>query len=94
VRAHERQKLLDDGVVNSRAEIARRYGISRARMTQILSLLRLPRLVREQLLGLPERERARYRERRLTAIVALKAGAAQARAFGQLRQTVARPAGR
>lgn len=37
----EFQRLLDEGVVNNRAEIARQYDISRARVTQVLSLLKL-----------------------------------------------------
>jgi hypothetical protein len=37
----EFQRFLDDGVMNSRAEIARRYGTSRARVTQVLALWRL-----------------------------------------------------
>ena len=34
--------LLDTGVVNSKAELARRMGMSRARVTQLLNLLKLP----------------------------------------------------
>ena len=40
--AYEFQELLEAGLVNSRAEIARRYGLSRARVTQVMSLLHLP----------------------------------------------------
>jgi hypothetical protein len=40
--AFEFQRLLDEGVVDSRTEIARRYGVSRARVTQVMNLLRLP----------------------------------------------------
>jgi hypothetical protein len=36
---------LDEGVVNSRADLARRFGMSRARVTQMLNLLRLPAAV-------------------------------------------------
>jgi hypothetical protein len=35
-RAAEIQKLLDDGTVKNRAELARWFAISRARVTQIL----------------------------------------------------------
>ena len=93
VRAYEFQKLLDDGVVNSRAEIARRYGISRARVTQVMSLLRLSRPVREQLLALPVHEQARYSERRLRTMLALKTEAARSRAFELLYQAVRSPDG-
>lgn len=39
--AEQMQQALDDGTVNNRAELARLYGLSRARVTQILALLRL-----------------------------------------------------
>lgn len=42
-QALEFQQLLDEKVVNSQAEIAERYGISRARVTQVLNILRLSR---------------------------------------------------
>ncbi len=40
--ALEFQNLLDTGVVNNQADLAKRYGISRARVTQYLNLLKLP----------------------------------------------------
>ena len=40
--AQSLQEMLDAGVVNSRADLARRLGVSRARVTQLLSLLKLP----------------------------------------------------
>lgn len=36
------QTLIDEGAVSSRAQLARNLGCSRARVTQILSLLKLP----------------------------------------------------
>jgi hypothetical protein len=41
-QAREWQEALDRGEVSSRAELARRLGVSRARVTQVLGLLRLP----------------------------------------------------
>jgi hypothetical protein len=43
--AFEFQHLLDERLVNNRAAIAERYGISRARVTQLLNVLRLPAAV-------------------------------------------------
>ena len=48
--ALEFQRLLDEGVVNSRADIARRYGVSRARVTHVPNLPRLPQPVISPLL--------------------------------------------
>ena len=39
-RALEFQALLDAGTLNTRADIARRYGVSRARVTQVMRLLK------------------------------------------------------
>ena len=75
--------------MNSRADIARRYGVSRARVTQVMSLLHLSRPVQDRLLGLPEEEQARYPERGLRKVVGLKREAAQAQAFERLSQAVA-----
>ena len=38
------------------AEIARRYGLSRARVTQIMNLLDLPDEIQEYVMALPPRE--------------------------------------
>jgi len=41
LKALEFQNLLDTGMVNNQADLAKRYGISRARVTQYLNLLKL-----------------------------------------------------
>lgn len=48
-RAEAFQDLLDRGVVNNRAELARLHGISRARVTQLMALLKLPQDFRDEL---------------------------------------------
>ncbi len=65
ILAHEFQKLLDHGVLNTRADIARRHNISQARVTQVMNLLRLPHSIRASLMALPEEEQRQYAERRL-----------------------------
>jgi ParB/RepB/Spo0J family partition protein len=42
LKALEFQNLLDTKVVNNQADLAKRYGVSRARVTQHLNLLKLP----------------------------------------------------
>ena len=42
MKALEFQNLLETKTVNSQADLAERYGISRARVTQYLNLLKLP----------------------------------------------------
>jgi hypothetical protein len=46
-KALEWQRLLDAGEVSRRAEVARRQGITRARVTQIMKLLALAPDIRE-----------------------------------------------
>ncbi len=52
VLALEWQKALDDGVYTSRATLARGKYLSRARVTQVLDLLRLPSDVQKRVMGL------------------------------------------
>jgi DNA-binding Xre family transcriptional regulator len=52
------EELKHDGI--SRAELARRHGMSRARVTQWLSLMELPRIEIERVLAMGD-----YWERRL-----------------------------
>ena len=82
------QELLDTGVVNSRADLARRRGLSRARVTQMLSILELPQAVLAHLSGLPPPEQAKYTERRLRAITGLADPLSRLSAFEELRDAV------
>ena len=53
-KAMEWQALIESGEVHNKAEIARQEGITRARVTQVMGLLRLAPEIREQILALPE----------------------------------------
>ncbi len=48
--AHKIQQAIDSGVVQDRAEVARRLGLTRARVTQILDLTLLAPDIQERLL--------------------------------------------
>lgn len=52
--AIEWQALIDSGEVRNQAEIARREGITRARVTQVMGMLRLSPKIQEHILSLPE----------------------------------------
>ncbi|MCL5884716.1 MAG: hypothetical protein M1377_05165 [Deltaproteobacteria bacterium] len=52
-KAIEWQALLESEKVASQAEIARQEGITRARVTQIMGMLRLAPEIREQILSIP-----------------------------------------
>lgn len=49
--AHRWQRLLDEGQIESQAEIARMMGISKARVSQILDLALLPPSVQKRFTG-------------------------------------------
>ena len=60
------KKMLHDGSVNSRSEIARKEDLTRARVTQIMNLLKLPAEMQVFLLGLEDARSVRkYSERKL-----------------------------
>jgi hypothetical protein len=52
--AQEWRRQLDAGDVTNQAEIARREGITRARVTQVMSLLRLVPEIQELVLSMPD----------------------------------------
>jgi hypothetical protein len=58
--------MLDDGEVESLSEISEKEDLTRARVTQIMNLLKLPSEWKEFLLGLNDpKEIRRYSERKL-----------------------------
>ena len=91
--AYEFQELLEAGVVNNRAELARRCGLSRARVTQVMSLLHLPDEIQEYVMALPPGEQRLYSGRRLQGVAGIRDEAAQTDAFEDLAKDVSRTAG-
>ena len=57
--AHRWQCLIGSGVVRDQADLARLVGVSRARVTQVMDLLRLAPDIQEAILDLPRVERGR-----------------------------------
>jgi hypothetical protein len=53
-KAIEWQALLQSGKIANQADIAQREGITRARITQVMGLLRLAPEIREQILSMPD----------------------------------------
>ncbi len=86
--AYEFQELLETGVVNNRAGIARQYGLSRARITQVMKLLDLPEKIQEHVVSLLSEGQHLCSGRRLRDVATLASELAQLRAFEQLRDQV------
>ena len=84
-KAQEWRRLLDSKKVRTKAVIARREGISRARVTQVIGLLRLAPEIQEHVLSLPDTvRRSAITERALRPIAQMEDRRAQLQAFEQL----------
>jgi len=83
--ALEWQRQLDAGDASTQAEIARREGITRARVTQIMALLRLAPEIQEHILAMPESVgRPAISERVLRPITRLKDEVQQLQALAKI----------
>lgn len=80
-------------MVNSRAEIARVYGLSRARVTQVMNLLDLPDEIQEHIIAPPPWEQRLYSGRRLQRVARIRDEAARAKAFEDLMEKVSATTG-
>jgi hypothetical protein len=86
-KALQWQALLESGEAYNQAAIARREGITRARVTQVLGLLRLAPDIQRHILSMPDAvRRPAITERALRPIVQLDAGD-QAGVFTSLTAT-------
>ena len=84
-KALEWQALLESGEVRNQAEIARREGITRARVTQIMGLLDLAPEIQQHILSMPDAvRRPAITERALRPIAQLENAGDQARRFEEL----------
>jgi hypothetical protein len=62
--------MMDEGKVKSFNEIAKKEGLTRARVTQIMNLLKLPTDFQKFLLGLNDQaEISKYSERKLRKLI-------------------------
>jgi hypothetical protein len=84
-KAQEYQWLLDSGQAPSQAFLARRDGLTRPRVTQLLNLLKLAPEILEAVLGLPVgTPELLVTERKLRVLAALEDHQAQLAAFQQM----------
>jgi len=80
------QKILDDPFINSLADVARELGITRARVSQVMGLLKLAPEIQKELLNLQDQKAIRYfSERRLRPLLTIKDQARQIREFKKMR---------
>jgi hypothetical protein len=83
--AIEWRRQLDAGEVRTQADIARREGITRARVTQVMRLLRLAPEFQEQILSMPDiSRRSAITERQLRPMIIVAEGARQEKPIASL----------
>jgi hypothetical protein len=86
-KAIEWQALLESGEVSNQAEIARQEGITRARVTQVMGLLRLAPEIQQHILSMPAMaRRPAITERALRSIAQLQDPKDQTARFQQLAE--------
>jgi hypothetical protein len=92
--AEEMQLALDDGTVNNRAELAWLHGLSRARITQVLALLRLHPDIRAAMRRGADAGKRLPSERQLRPILRLSASEQLVAANALMSWGVVAPQGR
>ena len=84
--AHTLQNDIDDGIYETRAEVARRLGLTRARITQLLSLVMLAPDIQEDILFMDAVDgNEPLSTRALRPLVAMSSWDAQREAWRSLR---------
>jgi len=84
------QRMLEEGEVNNQSDLARKVGLTRARITQVLNLLKLPDSVIRNLCSVSEpKSIAFFSERRLRSITRLPRTKEQLKAFRDLEKRAA-----
>lgn len=82
------KQLLEQGTCATQADVARHLGMSRARVTQILNLLKLTPEIRDTLLTLSDEQLCLISERRLRPIARIMSPTKQEKTFKRLCKQV------
>jgi len=81
------QRLLKDPFIKSQLDIAREFGITRARVSQIIARLKLAPEIQKELLSLKDQKAIRYfSKRRLKPLLAIKEPIKQIREFNKMKE--------
>jgi ParB-like chromosome segregation protein Spo0J len=84
-KALEYQKVLTTGLVKSQAELSRKEGVSRARITQLLNLLKLPQEIKDHLDNITDEKQLEiFTERQMREILKIKDQKIQIARFNQM----------
>jgi len=80
LEAKRYENLLSDPFINTQSDIAREFGINRARVSQIMALLKLAPEIEKYLLALQDHKAVRYfSERRPRPLLTIKERSKQIR---------------
>lgn len=84
------QDMIANGEVRNQSHLAHKMGVSRARITQLLNLLKLAPEIQQLLLDLPPDQVAQIPERKLRNLVSIAPKSRQIAAFRNIALTTAR----
>jgi hypothetical protein len=83
------EKLLEDPFIKTQEDVARELGITRARVSQIMGLLKLPEEIQKTLLGLSDQKAIRYfSERRLRPLLTINNPSRQKKEFSKMKDKI------
>lgn len=92
LEAKRYERLLSDPFINSQADVARELGITRARVSQIMGLLKLPEEIQKVLLEFNDQRTIRFfSERRLRPLLMIPEPAKQVREFNRMLEEARLP---
>lgn len=83
------QRLLNDPFIHSQLDIARELGITRARISQVMALLKLAPEIQRELLALQDQKAIRFfSERRLRPLLNIKEPSKQIQEFNKMKEQI------
>jgi len=83
------QRLLNDPFIRSQLDIARELGITKARVSQVMALLKLTPEIQKALLALQDQKTIQYfSERRLRPLLTIKSPRKQIREFNKMKEQI------
>jgi len=83
------QRLLNDPYIRSQLDIARELGITKARVSQVMALLKLTPEIQKALLALQDQNIIRFfSERRLRPLLTIKSPRKQIREFNKMKEQI------
>ena len=89
IEAKRYQNLLNDPLINNQSDIARDLGITRARVSQVMSLLKLTPEIQKTLLGFTDQKMIKFfSEYRLRPLLPIMDPSKQIKEFNKIKREI------